>query len=148
MLSIPLQVSVDAGAATFQKGQHEKFAGIDLDSITDERLRRQIAPLQKLGMAALSETRLEEFNRIVTSMSQKFSKTVVCPFENQICDLEGSDVLPLDPELHDIMDKSTNYDELKYVWEQFHDRAGQSIRAEYEQYVQLLNEAARADSKF
>ena len=45
------------------------------------------------------------------------------------------------------MEKSTNYDELTYVWKAWRDASGAKIRNQYKQYVKLSNEAAKANSK-
>lgn len=101
--------------------------------------------LQKLGMAALEATRMEQFTQIVNRMSTVYNKAVICPFENQRCDLAGSDVLKLDPDMHDIMDDSKDYDKLQYTWQQWHEKAGRPMRDDFKTYVDIMNEAAAAN---
>lgn len=43
------------------------------------------------------------------------------------------------------MASSTNYDELKYFWQQWYDNAGKPIRNHYNLYVPLMNKAAELD---
>lgn len=43
------------------------------------------------------------------------------------------------------MASSGNYDELKYIWEHWHNNSGKHMRNDYSKYVQLMNEAARAN---
>lgn len=46
------------------------------------------------------------------------------------------------------MANSTNFDELKYVWKNWRDATGRKMKDLYKVYVDLSNEAARANSKF
>jgi hypothetical protein len=43
------------------------------------------------------------------------------------------------------MAKSRDYEELKYVWEQWRQASGMPIRGNYVNYVALSNEAAQAN---
>jgi peptidyl-dipeptidase A len=49
-------------------------------------------------------------------------------------------------EITEIMRKSRNFDELKWVWHQWHDQSGGKMRGDYSRFVQLSNEAARMNS--
>lgn len=77
-------------------------------------------------------------------MSNVYSNTVVCPYETGI-PCNQADNLRLDPDLEEIMATSTDYNKLKYVWEQWHDKSGSPIRQEYATYVALINDAAEAN---
>jgi peptidyl-dipeptidase A/DNA-directed RNA polymerase III subunit RPC1 len=44
------------------------------------------------------------------------------------------------------MSKSRNFDELKHVWQQWHEQSGGKMRQHYEKFVQLSNEAAQMNS--
>lgn len=46
------------------------------------------------------------------------------------------------------MAKSTNYDELSYVWKSWRDATGMKMRDLYKTYVDLSNEAAKGNSKY
>lgn len=78
-------------------------------------------------------------------MSAMYNTAVVCPFLNQNCDPNVDTVLTLDPELSDRMSESTNFEELKYMWEQWHDKSGKNMREDYKTYVDLMNKAARVN---
>lgn len=45
------------------------------------------------------------------------------------------------------MAKSSDYDELKYVWKAWRDATGAKMKNLYQEYVALSNEVARANSK-
>lgn len=77
-------------------------------------------------------------------MTSTYSSTLVCPFERQT-GCSDEEKLRLDPDLEEILATSTDYNKLKYVWEQWHDRSGAPIRQDYAAYVSLNNEAAVAN---
>lgn len=144
----PAQTQVKAEHAAFRLREHASFANLQPDTITDTQLRRQVTALKKLGMAALTPTKLEEFTNVVNRMSGIFNTAVICPFERQDCDRSvAGETLKLDPHLYEIMDESRNYDELQYTWEQWHERAGQPMREDYAEYVALMNDAATANGR-
>lgn len=41
------------------------------------------------------------------------------------------------------MAESTDYNELEYVWKNWHDNSGRKMRNDYKTYVKLMNEAAK-----
>lgn len=130
------------------KREQPAFADIDLRSIQNETLRRQVAVVQQLGTMALDEDALDEFSSAVNRMTLTYDRARICPFEEQSCSLDGDQGLKLDPDLHDIMDASQDYDKLKYVWEQWHEKSGKPMRADFGKYVELLNSAAKANGSY
>lgn len=48
--------------------------------------------------------------------------------------------------MEQILSKSRKYDELTYVWKAWRDASGKKMRNTYKTYVELSNEAARANS--
>ena len=50
-------------------------------------------------------------------------------------------------EITEIMSKSRDFDELKHVWTKWHEQSGGKMRQQYQQFVELSNEAARLNSK-
>ena len=46
------------------------------------------------------------------------------------------------------MATSTNYDELEYVWSEWRNAAGRTVRKQYIEYVDLNNKAAKANGRF
>lgn len=41
------------------------------------------------------------------------------------------------------MAESSDYDELEYIWKNWHDNSGKLMRNDYKNYVQLMNDAAK-----
>nr|XP_056719617.1 angiotensin-converting enzyme [Euleptes europaea] len=72
-------------------------------------------------------------------MDNIYSTAKVCP-PNQ-----NSSCWALDPEITDIMATSRSYRKLLYAWESWHNAAGSPLRAKYEEFVSLSNEAYRMD---
>lgn len=79
------------------------------------------------------------------AMEEKYNTAKICPFNEQICD---SPKLTLDPEISLIMATSDKFDELKWAWEQWHEKSGKSMRDGYKKYVELKNEAAKRNGKY
>lgn len=139
------QIQVQSGYANFRKTQYVEFVKIAPETIQNQTLRRQVVELHKLGISALDTAQLEEYTKTVNRMSTIYNTAVICPFTNPSCDLNGSGVLKLDPEIHDIMDASKDYNELQHTWEQWHEQAGRPMRDDYAKYIELMNEAAVAN---
>lgn len=59
----------------------------------------------------------------------------------------GSHVLlvPSVPDISDIMATSRSYKKLLYAWEGWHNAAGNPLRAKYQEFVTLSNEAYQMD---
>lgn len=45
------------------------------------------------------------------------------------------------------MEQSEDPEELKYYWQEWYDKAGTPMRATFDEYVELKNEAARLNSE-
>ena len=54
----------------------------------------------------------------------------------------------IDPNLSDIMAKSTDFDELAWAWKGFRDKVGVPNKPHYIRYVELSNEIAKANGKY
>lgn len=80
-------------------------------------------------------------------MSTTYNKAVICPLENAFCNLEGTDVLTLEPDITDIMANSENYDDLLKVWTDWHFQSGRLMRNDYQEYVDLMQKVAEQNSK-
>jgi hypothetical protein len=80
-------------------------------------------------------------------MEKVYNIAKICPFDKPDCD-DSKDGLTLDPEISSVMSKSENFDELKWTWEQWHEKSGKSMRDGYKKYVDLNNKAAKADGNY
>ena len=96
--------------------------------------------LQNLDTSALDEKKLSELSDAMRKMDIAYQTGTICPFEKPDCSDEEK--MTLDPEIRDVMANSENYEELKYVWQGWHDVSGKKMRDDYKTYVKLVNEAA------
>lgn len=102
--------------------------------------------LKDIGTAALDNTDITSLNAAKNRMTTLYNNGRICPMEKPSCNLvtEG---LTLDPEIEDRMASSSDYEELKWVWEQWHEVSGKGMRADYKVYVDFMNKAAEANGK-
>ncbi|UYV61433.1 hypothetical protein LAZ67_1004812 [Cordylochernes scorpioides] len=101
-------------------------------NLTDPLVRRQFQKLAVLGDAILPEDKYAEFLRIAADMEDIYSQAKV-------------DNLSLDPDLTRIFASSRNAEDLKKYWVGWRDATGKKIRSQYVKFVELSNEAARAN---
>lgn len=97
-----------------------------------------------MGTAILSDEDLTELNRVKGEMTAIYNSAKICPFDDQSC---ADPNLSLDPEIEMLLAESETYDELEYVWTQWHEKTGKLMRGDYKTYVNLLNKAANANGK-
>lgn len=79
-------------------------------------------------------------------MTTFYNNARICPFEKQSCNL-ATEGLTLDPEIELLLASSENFDEMKYVWEQWHEKSGKLMRTDYKAYVDLMNKAAEGNGE-
>uniref|UniRef100_A0A1L8DQS2 Angiotensin-converting enzyme n=1 Tax=Nyssomyia neivai TaxID=330878 RepID=A0A1L8DQS2_9DIPT len=131
--------------AQFDKEKFEQiFQGLNPDDYADEGVRRQLLYLTKLGINILPEQELSTLTAAKLRMENTYSDAKICPFTNRECNVEtDSGALTLDPEISEVMAKSTNYDELEYVWKEWREKSGKLMRDDFRTYIDLSNRAAR-----
>lgn len=136
--NLSVQASLEFGA--YQKEVWQNVSLYDWNNFQDPSTKRQFQVLSVVGTSALPDSRLSLFENTVSTMEGIYSTTKICDYKNPSkCDL------PLDPDLTAIMANSRDFDELLYVWQQWHTGAGRPIKAYYIPYVTLGNEAAVAN---
>ncbi|XP_030364883.1 angiotensin-converting enzyme isoform X1 [Strigops habroptila] len=106
-------------------------------NFSDPYLRKIIGSIQTLGPSNLPLEKREQYNTILSNMDKIYSTAKVCP-DNSTC-------WELEPDISDIMATSRSYKKLLYAWEGWHNAAGNPLRAKYEEFVQLSNEAYQMD---
>lgn len=77
-------------------------------------------------------------------MKATFSQSVITPFENPG---SGTQLLPLRPDIVELMAEYEEYEALEYTWRRWHDVTGTQIRNDFSNYVDLFNEFAKANGK-
>ncbi|NXJ81114.1 ACE enzyme, partial [Trogon melanurus] len=107
------------------------------NNFTDPQLKKIIGSIQTLGPSNLPLEKREQYNTILSNMDKIYSTAKVCLPNGTCWDLE--------PDLSDIMANSRSYKKLLYAWEGWHNAAGNPLRATYEDFVTLSNEAYQMD---
>lgn len=134
--------------ATFKKDQFNKyFKDVKVDDYTNVTIKRQLMLLKDMGVSILNDVDLTELNSVKAKMSTVYNAAKICPFENQNCDLDIDKGWTLDPDIELTLASSTNFDEQKYVWEQWHEKSGKLMRTDYKTYIDLMNKAAKENGK-
>uniref|UniRef100_A0A8C8B8Z7 Angiotensin-converting enzyme n=1 Tax=Otus sunia TaxID=257818 RepID=A0A8C8B8Z7_9STRI len=106
-------------------------------NFSDPQLRKIIGSIQTLGPSNLPLEQREKYNTILSTMDKIYSTAKVC--------LPNGTCWELEPDISDIMATSRSYKKLLYAWEGWHNAAGNPLRAKYEEFVKLSNEAYQMD---
>lgn len=141
-------VAASEMVASFEKDSWEKFISqFDTSTFVNRDLARRIDLMSVLGVPALDEAKLKEYNQIVSKMQGIYGAGKVCPYDNQKCDVE-KEGLTLEPGLEAIMSnvEESSYKELTYVWDEWRKASGRKYREDYIKYIGINNEAAAANN--
>lgn len=131
--------------AQFVKGKHEElFKDLNPDDFDDIAVKRQVMFLSHLGVNILPAEKLVERQGTSDAMQLVYNEATVCPFNKQDCNLE-TEGLSLNPDIERIMSTSNDFDELKHIWSEWHDKTGTHMRSNYTRFIELSNEAAVLD---
>ncbi|XP_033926013.1 angiotensin-converting enzyme [Melopsittacus undulatus] len=106
-------------------------------NFSDPQIRKIIGSIQTLGPSNLPLDKREQYNTILSNMDKIYSTAKVC--------VDNSTCWELEPDISDIMATSRSYKKLLYAWEGWHNAAGNPLRAKYEEFVKLSNEAYQMD---
>ncbi|NXE84768.1 ACE enzyme, partial [Cochlearius cochlearius] len=115
----------------------KELYGNTWSNFSDPRLKRIIGSIQTLGPSNLPLEKREQYNTILSKMDKIYSTAKVC--------LANGTCWELEPDISDIMANSRSYKKLLYAWEGWHNAAGNPLRAKYEEFVNLSNEAYQMD---
>jgi peptidyl-dipeptidase A len=132
--------------ANFRKDRYEKdFKNADPNNYNDNLIKRQLTSIKEMGTALLSDEDLKNLTETKQRMAAIYNSARICPYEKRgNCDLDNEG-WTLDPEIENRMAESTDYDELRYIWEEWHAVSGAKMRDDYKIYVELMNKAALAN---
>jgi peptidyl-dipeptidase A len=102
--------------------------------------------VKQMGTSLLSPEDLTNLTETKQRMASIYNSARICPYEKKNCDL-ATEGWTLDPEIENRFAESTDYDELEWLWTQWHQASGAKMRNDYKIYVELMNRAAEANSK-
>uniref|UniRef100_A0A8C3L470 Angiotensin-converting enzyme n=1 Tax=Chrysolophus pictus TaxID=9089 RepID=A0A8C3L470_CHRPC len=106
-------------------------------NFSDQQLKKIISSIQTLGPSNLPLDKRQQYNTILSDMDKIYSTAKVC--------LDNGTCWDLEPDISDIMASSRSYKKLLYAWEGWHNAAGNPLRAKYQEFVTLSNEAYQMD---
>lgn len=131
--------------AAFRKDKFDRyFKTADIDSFTDPQVKRKLQILKDIGTAALSDSDLSGLNAAKNRMQTIYNNAKICPVDKKNCNLEAEG-LTLDPEIELLMGSSEKFEEMKWTWEQWHEKSGKLMKEDYKSYIELMNKAATAN---
>ncbi|XP_068174496.1 angiotensin-converting enzyme 2 [Antennarius striatus] len=123
----------------FYTYKSEEAQAFPLDNITDTQIKLQLITLQDKGAGILSEEKFAHLSKVMSDMSTIYSTATVCLID------EPFNCQTLEPGLEHVMAHSRSYSERLHVWEGWRREVGKRMRPLYEDYVDLKNEASKAN---
>ncbi|KAH0568973.1 hypothetical protein KQX54_021672 [Cotesia glomerata] len=144
--NLAVQLNVSAQVADYVREVYKEVNAFPWRNISDFNIKRQFAELATPGSAALSpEKKLfqkyRQYDEVVNKMQSTYSTAKVCQYKNQ-----SNCNLALEPELTEILIRSRDPEELKYVWHAWRNASGRNVKQDFIKYVELSNEIARLNN--
>lgn len=138
-----LKILQNAAILKYAKFRQEQFnlhfKDVDEDKYQKTSVIRQLKQVKEMGASLLEEKDLEELNSSKQKMAVTYNSARICPFEKQNCNL-ATEGMTLDPEIELKMAESSNYEELKWIWSEWHKESGAKMRTEYKvSHWKLIN---------
>ncbi|XP_071837203.1 angiotensin-converting enzyme-like [Apostichopus japonicus] len=136
------QKSVEASLRVANFSKHFQLLAKEFDRTSfSVDTNRKLEALLYIGDAALDDQeKLEELTNTRASLRTRYSTGKVCKEDTGEC-------YELEPGLTRIMSTSRDYDELLWAWQSWRDEVGPSAKDDYIRYVELKNEAAKANDQ-
>jgi peptidyl-dipeptidase A len=130
--------------AEFRKNQYnsyfeEKIKNMKAGHYYNQELIRQLQLLNNMGTSLLEESDLNKLTSEKTAMASAYNSATICPYDDQGC---ATPSWSLDKEIQSRMSNSRDYNELEYIFNEWHDKSGKQMISNYEAYVKLMNKAA------
>ncbi|XP_063964281.1 angiotensin-converting enzyme-like [Lytechinus pictus] len=134
--------SVEASLKASAFSKNSAMRAREFDDVKDsfpEDVQRILGFIADIGVSALDNDTVQEYNEIMGQMNRIYSSTQVCRPD------DPSDCLNLEPGLAKIMATSTDWDELVWAWQEFRNSVGRPNKPLYADYVDIANQGARAN---
>ena len=90
----------------------------DINSITDESLKRKLDSLSQIGTSILEQNDLDKYNDLTNEMEKIYATAKVPDFK------DSSKMLSLDPEITLKLAESRDHEELEYYWTHWREQTG------------------------
>ncbi|XP_078580935.1 angiotensin-converting enzyme-like [Branchiostoma floridae x Branchiostoma japonicum] len=127
------QVQASLNRDKFKKEAYDNSTLFDVDSFTNETVKRLFNKIKNIGNAGLSDqTKLNRLTQLLADMKQVYSTGKVP---------DGDRELVFEPDLTNELATGRDYDRLQFIWKGWRDAVGPTLRDMYKEYVTLKNEA-------
>ncbi|OQV24979.1 Angiotensin-converting enzyme [Hypsibius exemplaris] len=111
---------------------------------TDATIRRLYKKITELGMAALPENELTQYNKLVADMTSTYSVAKICLDESAaVGSCPSGNLVSLDPNITVILRDTRDPKQMKHIWKAWRDATGAKMRSNFTDYVVLKNKAAK-----
>ncbi|XP_055852108.1 angiotensin-converting enzyme [Episyrphus balteatus] len=105
--------------------------------VTNPHLQRQLKQIPDPGYDALDDSDQMQIHEIVGNMSEIYKNVGLCSFADP-----NNCTLRLIPEVQEIIQDSTNVEELKYYWLEWREKTGSKSKYSFEKFVDLYRKTA------
>lgn len=136
------KLAINLEFSKFLKCMWEETVKYPWTTYKDPNIKRQFKLMSVLGTDALPEDKLRKLEETISAMESLYGRATIPEYG----DNNSNRTLSLEPDINDILDKSTDVNELKHVWVQWREATGKKVRPMYAEYVKLSNEAARLNN--
>lgn len=124
--------------SAFSKEAAQNASKYDWKNFQNETVKRLFEKISSLGFSAVNDTeKLRLISNLEASLTNMYSTGKVCNIPGE------STCLELEPGLTDILANSRDEAKLRAVWTGFRDATGKKMRSQYEQFVNVMNEAIK-----
>uniref|UniRef100_A0A0C9RAR2 Angiotensin-converting enzyme n=1 Tax=Fopius arisanus TaxID=64838 RepID=A0A0C9RAR2_9HYME len=140
-VNLERQLNVSAQFANYVRQLTMEINDFPWHTIKDENVKRQFEKLSTPGASALPKDKYKEYGEVTSRMENTYATAKICDFKNS-----SNCNLALEPHLTEILIKSRDPDELKYVWKEWRDASGKKMKNDFIRYVELSNEIAKLNN--
>ncbi|XP_066299935.1 angiotensin-converting enzyme-like [Branchiostoma lanceolatum] len=127
------QVQASLDKDKFKKEAYDNSTMFDVDSFTNETVKRLFSKIKNIGNAGLrDQNKLNRLTQLLADMKQVYSTGKV---------KDGDRDLVFEPDLVNELATGRDYDRLQFIWKGWRDAVGPTLRDMYKEYVTLKNEA-------
>ncbi|KAK0165452.1 hypothetical protein PV328_003961 [Microctonus aethiopoides] len=131
----------DVDDSTFVEKALQEINKFPWRSIRDYDVRRQFKKFSDEFRLILSHQQYPEYSELIAEMEKIYSTTKMCNVTvKDRCELVDAQ------EMWDYMRKTTNLNELEYIWKSWHDTIGEKVKNNFIKYVKYSNKIAKINN--
>lgn len=138
--NLQLLLKISEKVASEVKEDYQEMIKFNWKNFTSYSVRRQFQKLCFLYSRALPNEKYSYLIQVRYEMENIISSTKLCEYANRSkCNVQYR-------QLYNIMTESTNSEELKYYWLQWHNAVGEKLKSKVIEYIELMNEGAQLNN--